>query len=37
MHDIISDILAADTVPRGKKRAVIYAVLDEFRDATRNV
>lgn len=37
MHDIISDILAADTVPRGQKRQVIYAVLDEFRDTTRNV
>jgi hypothetical protein len=37
MHDIISDILAADTVPRGRKRDVIYAVLAEFRDSTRNV
>jgi len=37
MHDIISDILAADTVPREKKREVIYAVLAEFRDTTRNV
>jgi hypothetical protein len=37
MHDIISDILAADTVPREKKRDVIYAVLAEFRDSTRNV
>ncbi len=37
MHDIISDILAADTVPRNKKRDVIYAVLGEFRDSTRNV
>ncbi|HEX9704345.1 MAG TPA: hypothetical protein VGA20_03795 [Gemmatimonadales bacterium] len=37
MHDIISDILTADTVPRDKKRAVIYAVLAEFRDSTRNV
>jgi hypothetical protein len=36
-HDIISDILAADTVPRTRKRAVIYAVLAEFRDTTRNV
>jgi len=36
-HDIISDILAADTVPRNRKRAVIYAVLAEFRDTTRNV
>ena len=37
MHDIISDILAADTVPRDAKRDVIYAALAEFRDATRNV
>ena len=37
MHDIISDILAADTVPRDAKRHVIYAVLAEFRDTTRNV
>jgi len=37
MHDIISDILAADTVPRDRKREVIYAVLAEFRDTTRNV
>jgi len=37
MHDIISDVLAADTVPREKKRDVIYAVLAEFRDTTRNV
>ena len=37
MHDIISDILAADTVPRDGKRNVIYAVLGEFRDTTRNV
>jgi hypothetical protein len=37
MHDIISDILAADTVPREQKRAVIYAVLAEFRDSTDNV
>jgi len=37
MHDIISDILAADTVPQGDKRDVIYGVLAEFRDTTRNV
>lgn len=37
MHDIISDILAADTVPRADKRKVIYAALAEFRDTTRNV
>ena len=37
MHDIISDILAADTVPKPKKREVIYAQLAEFRDSTRKV
>lgn len=37
MHDIISDVLAADTVPRDRKREVIYGVLAEFRDTTRNV
>ena len=37
MHDIISDILAADTVPATRKRAVIYQQLAEFRDGTRNV
>jgi uncharacterized membrane protein len=37
MHDIISDVLAADTIPAGKKREVIYAQLAEFRDSTRNV
>ncbi|MDZ4863243.1 MAG: hypothetical protein SGJ01_07330 [Gemmatimonadota bacterium] len=36
-HDIISDILASDTVPAGRKRAVIYAALDEMQDTTRNV
>jgi len=36
-HDIISDILAADTVPRDRKREVIYDVLAEFRDTTGNV
>lgn len=36
-HDIISDILAADTVPRDRKREVIYSVLAAFRDTTRNV
>ncbi len=36
-HDIISDILAADTVPPGKKREVIYAALDEMQDSARNV
>jgi hypothetical protein len=37
MHDIISDILATETVPNGRKRAVIYTQLAEFRDSTRNV
>jgi uncharacterized membrane protein len=37
MHDIISDVLAADTVPKSRKRAVIYQQLAEFRDGTRNV
>jgi len=37
LHDIISDILAADTVPRARKRAVIYEALAEFQDTTRNV
>jgi hypothetical protein len=37
MHDIVSDILAADTVPRERKRAVIYAALAELQDTTRNV
>jgi hypothetical protein len=37
MHDIISDILAADTVPRQRKREVIYAAVEEFQDPTRNV
>lgn len=37
MHDIISDILIADTIPRERKRTVIYAQLAEFRDGTRNV
>jgi hypothetical protein len=37
MHDIISDILAADTVPRARKREVIYAALAEFQDPSRNV
>jgi hypothetical protein len=37
MHDIISDVLAADTIPHDRKREVIYAQLDELRDSTRNV
>lgn len=37
MHDIISDILASDTVPQGRKAEAIDAALDEFQDSTRNV
>lgn len=37
MHDIISDVLAADTIPKSRKRAVIYEQLAEFRDGSRNV
>jgi hypothetical protein len=37
MHDIISDILVADTIPPEKKREVIYAQLDELQDTSRNV
>jgi uncharacterized membrane protein len=37
MHDIISDVLAADTIPRSRKREVIYQQLAEFRDRTHNV
>ncbi len=37
MHDIISDVLTADTIPRARRRAVIYAQLAEFQDGTRNV
>ena len=36
-HDIISDILAADTVPMDRKREVIYAALAEMQDTTRDV
>ncbi len=37
MHDIISDVLHNDVVPADRKRAVIYAALDEFQDSTKNV
>jgi hypothetical protein len=37
MHDIISDILVANTIPPEKKREVIYAQLDELQDTTSNV
>jgi hypothetical protein len=36
MHDIISDILISDRVPRNLKAKAIEAALAEFRDATRN-
>ncbi|HYC32062.1 MAG TPA: hypothetical protein VEB59_07200 [Gemmatimonadales bacterium] len=36
MHDIISDILTSDAVPHDRKRAVIYAQLEELRDSTRH-
>lgn len=37
MHDIISDILLSDVVPKNGKRAEIYRQLAEFRDGSRNV
>jgi uncharacterized membrane protein len=37
MHDIISDVLASDTIPKAGKRAVIYQQLAGFRDGTRDV
>jgi hypothetical protein len=36
-HDIISDILEADTVPPADKSRVIDLALDEMQDSTRNV
>jgi hypothetical protein len=36
-HDIISDILEADTVPASSKSRVIDRALDEMQDSTRNV
>jgi hypothetical protein len=36
MHDIISDVLTADTIPHDRKRDAIYAQIDELRDSTRN-
>lgn len=36
-HDIISDILAADTVPAAGKRDAIYAALDQMQDSTRDL
>ena len=37
MHDIVSDLLLADSLTVEGKRAAIYAQLAEFRDSTRNV
>lgn len=36
MHDIISDILVSDRVPRAEKGRVIEAALREFRDPSRD-
>ena len=36
-HDIISDILASDSVPRDRKRATIYRALDQMQDTARDV
>ncbi len=37
MHDIISDILSSDRVPRRLKGKTIEAALAEFRDGSKNV
>jgi hypothetical protein len=37
MHDIISDVLASDSVPHHRKRAVIYQQLAELRDPRSNL
>jgi hypothetical protein len=37
MHDIVSDLLLADSLTADGKRGAIYAQLTEFRDSTRNV
>jgi hypothetical protein len=37
MHDIISDILVADTIPHGRKREVIYDQLNRLQDTTSDV
>ncbi len=37
MHDIISDILIAPSIPAGDKAGAIREQLAEFRDSTRNV
>ena len=36
-HDIISDILASDSVPMDRKRATIYRALDQMQDSTLDV
>lgn len=36
LHDIISDILVSDRIPREGKRDAIYATLREFQDGSRN-
>jgi hypothetical protein len=37
MHDIISDILSSERVPRNMKEKTIEAALTEFRDGSRSV
>ena len=37
MHDIISDILTADTIPQNRKGQVIEEQLDKLQDPTRDV
>ena len=37
MHDIISDILTADTIPHDRKGEMIDQQLDKLQDSTRNV
>ncbi|HET9514337.1 MAG TPA: hypothetical protein VFO95_10470, partial [Gemmatimonadales bacterium] len=37
LHDIISDILLSDRVPRDQKRPAIYAALDVFQHPTEQV
>jgi hypothetical protein len=37
MHDVVSDILASDQVPRGRKRAEIMRAVELFRDDTSYV
>ena len=37
LHDVISDILAADTIPRGQKGQMIDQQLDKLQDPTRDV